>query len=377
MLNKLDSQIVNLMSLKLEKNKYSAFTLIELLVVIAIIAILSTFSVITLSSARDKARDAKRLSDVRNITTALEMYYNDSGVYPPEAVDMYETSTIFCLSNQGISSTCGAVVYAGSLPTDPVSGLNYLYTPTSSQLFYTVAFTLDSGAGGYESGDYIATPEGTRAWVCGDSVTFTYNNAYVTYGTVSSSNECWLDRNLGANRVAIASDDYQAYGDLFQWGRPADGHQLINWALESPVNGTSSGPVANVAPGIEEFLISSSDWSNFDTDGSLRQANWGVNGLSNPCPTGFRIPRDDELEEEMGSWNSPDSADAFNSPLKLPVAGFRDGDSGSLNGFSSYGTYWSSTINDIHSPFLYFRSDYAGVQDSHRADGMSVRCLKD
>ena len=36
----------------------------------------------------------------------------------------------------------------------------------------------------------------------------------------------WMDRNLGAGRAAISSTDEQAYGDLYQWGRPADGHHL-------------------------------------------------------------------------------------------------------------------------------------------------------
>jgi prepilin-type N-terminal cleavage/methylation domain-containing protein len=59
------------------------FTLIELLVVVAIIGILATIILSSLSSARESARDAKRLSDVKTIQTALEMYANDNnGRYP-------------------------------------------------------------------------------------------------------------------------------------------------------------------------------------------------------------------------------------------------------------------------------------------------------
>ena len=65
-----------------QQKKYSGFTLIELLVVIAIIGLLSTMSVLALNSARARARDAKRLADVKQISTALEIYYNDSGNYP-------------------------------------------------------------------------------------------------------------------------------------------------------------------------------------------------------------------------------------------------------------------------------------------------------
>ena len=61
------------------------FTLIELLVVIAIIGILSSVVLASLNSARGKARDAVRKSDLSQIQTALEMYYDSYGGYPSSA----------------------------------------------------------------------------------------------------------------------------------------------------------------------------------------------------------------------------------------------------------------------------------------------------
>lgn len=64
----------------------SGFTLIELLVVIAIIGLLSSVVLAALSSARKKARDAKRMADIKSIQLALEFYRDRFGVYPsPEA----------------------------------------------------------------------------------------------------------------------------------------------------------------------------------------------------------------------------------------------------------------------------------------------------
>ena len=64
------------------KNQKKGFTLIELLVVIAIIGLLATLSILALNQARARARDAKRIADVRQMQTALEMYYNEVGDYP-------------------------------------------------------------------------------------------------------------------------------------------------------------------------------------------------------------------------------------------------------------------------------------------------------
>ncbi|OHA09369.1 MAG: hypothetical protein A3B37_02285 [Candidatus Sungbacteria bacterium RIFCSPLOWO2_01_FULL_59_16] len=60
----------------------SGFTLIELLVVIAIIGLLASIVFASLNSARAKARDAKRRSDLNQLRTALELYYSNHGNYP-------------------------------------------------------------------------------------------------------------------------------------------------------------------------------------------------------------------------------------------------------------------------------------------------------
>ncbi|MFH0856310.1 MAG: prepilin-type N-terminal cleavage/methylation domain-containing protein, partial [bacterium] len=65
------------------------FTLIELLVVISVIALLSTFAIIALDNARKKARDARRVSDLKQIASALELFYDKYGRYPITAGHTY------------------------------------------------------------------------------------------------------------------------------------------------------------------------------------------------------------------------------------------------------------------------------------------------
>ncbi|MFH1254909.1 MAG: type II secretion system protein [bacterium] len=65
--------------------KQSGFTLIELLVVISIIGFLASASMVMLNSARIKARNAKRVAEIKQIQTALEMFFNHYQYYPSSA----------------------------------------------------------------------------------------------------------------------------------------------------------------------------------------------------------------------------------------------------------------------------------------------------
>ncbi len=219
-------------------------------------------------------------------------------------------------------------------------------------------------------------------FTCGTStVTFTYNGGSVTYGTVlSSTGACWLDRNLGASQVAISSTDYLAYGDLFQWGRGADGHQLITWTNSttgSAVNGTTSTLSTSDSPSNTLYIINSSsspyDWRNPQND-NLWQ---GVSGTNNPCPSGFRLPTQSEWSAELTALSISSSSSAYSSVLKLTVPGTRVGHSiGELSNAGSVGYYWSSSINGTNSYWTNFTSSSAAAFSTLRARGFSVRCIK-
>lgn len=137
------------------------FTLIELLVVIAIIGLLSTLAVVALGSARTKSRDAKRLADLKQIQSALELYYTDKNAYPITAssTPLGATGTV-CLNGSGFGAAgCGSP-YMGLIPKDP-SGSQYLYTSADGKDF-TINATLESKVNELEPGAIIVSSSGIR-----------------------------------------------------------------------------------------------------------------------------------------------------------------------------------------------------------------------
>ena len=93
----------------LNKNKKEGFTLIELLVVIAIIGMLAAGVMVSMGSARSKARDARRISDIKNLDLAITLYFDSSSTMPFQLSDLV---------------TAG---FIKSVPTDPSTLAPYSY----------------------------------------------------------------------------------------------------------------------------------------------------------------------------------------------------------------------------------------------------------
>lgn len=113
---------------ELNASRKKAFTLIELLVVITIIGFLASVVLVSMGGAKGKARDARRYSDLRQLQTALELYYDDNGSYPTTGGQWFTVcpskGNSYCTYNKDVTGSNGWVpnispTYIGTLPTDP------------------------------------------------------------------------------------------------------------------------------------------------------------------------------------------------------------------------------------------------------------------
>jgi hypothetical protein len=253
---------------------------------------------------------------------------------------------------------------------------------------YNISTTAVNGITFAGSGSYSATGNqdvtltasgtpsavGTFSHDISGSPTVSFSRNAVPAGFVatvtSSTSRIWMDRNLGAAQVAMSSTDAASYGDLYQWGRGKDGHQIRTSATTRTLSNSDQ-------PGNANFIVTYNS-SNYDWRLNLNNNLWqGVNGTNNPCPVGFRVPTIVELQNEINTFSSPDTAGAFNSVLKLPLAGGRNDNYGSLTYVDSSGLYWSSTVSGREASIGYFDSSAARMGIGYRANGFSVRCLKD
>lgn len=144
------------MSILNKKLPKQGFTLIELLVVIAIIGILSTLAIVAFGNSRIRARDGKRLADMKQLSTALSLYYNENKAYPTMIVP-----------GQPLASPDGKTVYIGKIPSNPAprndgscGGSDYAYGASYKRDKYRINFCLGVKANDLPAGHKYLTSTG-------------------------------------------------------------------------------------------------------------------------------------------------------------------------------------------------------------------------
>ena len=193
------------------------------------------------------------------------------------------------------------------------------------------------------------------------------------YGIIHAGGHTWLDRNLGASRVALSATDTKAYGDLYQWGRKADGHQ-------KRASATTKEPVNSLHVPHAKFILTS-----LFADGSKPPRSWVKNKDTSKlwssqahngiCPKGWSLP----TKQDFNDLHITSKEDAFKK-LRLTLSGSRDYTSGKILQLNTHGYYWTSSSEGgnkgQHPNALRLAATSTDMRHMAIATGNAVRCVK-
>ncbi|USL95043.1 hypothetical protein D1J36_007055 [Riemerella anatipestifer] len=189
-----------------------------------------------------------------------------------------------------------------------------------------------------------------------------------------SDGRTWLNNNLGADYANLNSPvfnplqqatsirDKNAYGSHFQWGRDADGHELVTYPTE-----TTGNRVYPNIPLYDEVQL----WTY----------------TNNPCPNGYRMPTTTEWNAYRALLPSPANAPVwFNDPLKLTATGMADYPGGWMltpGNYELWARYGSSTVRENkfwQSLTIFYQTSYANYDAAgpyYLKYPRTIRCVKD
>ncbi len=351
-------------TISMKKKMYRGFTLVELMIVMAIIGLLGSLTMVATAGTRISSRDIRRVSDVQQVVTALEFYYNRADTYPTIITSL-------------MPLTDGSRTYLESVPENTFPrqdgdclDRNFLYEALPGSATYQVTFCLGSDKNRLKKG--INVCENGSCLPC-DELRVNDGDGNV-YGAVSIGGQCWLAENLRAKSFPD--------GSCINGGTPpcADASAADNSKGRSCYDNLESNCV--------------SDGALYDPNVILNGGSEGARGI---CPFGWHIPQDSELAildsylndfpnvcnplrngwgcNGAGSKLKPGGASGFN----MVYAGQRGNDDGfSFRG--SNASIWSSTAGDLPNSYWY-RYVFSGTNGIARgrtvADfSLSLRCLK-
>lgn len=264
------------------------------------------------------------------------------------------------------------------------------FTPNLTKLGMRRYFCRVADANGEVDSDIAEVAVGCGAkTVQGGWLTFMCYNLGATATTIKAQKET----NSPVFTAPTRDNSSVAYGDLYQWGRSADGHQKRNSAAVS-------GSVANYTGTANTFIIPtvSGNWS------TLQYSDFGWRPAKNeydPCPVNWRVPSRTEWGDVfkggmssaaptagiVNTWAWHDGGtkgyeikpDGVTTTLFLPTAGHRSASNGELINVGTLGYYWTANFNYHYAHYLLLTNTVVSPANTtgSRANGFSVRCVSE
>ncbi len=350
----------------IKKKQKKAFTFVELLVVIAIIGILTFLAIVYLQSSHRNTRDSKRLADVRQMQTALSMYYFDNRVYPETLVP-------------GEALASNSIVYMEKIPEAPVPADGdctiennvYTYSTSNSGTSYIIDFCIGKQVGELVAGIKRMTRNGiiTPIPQCGDSDYTIADDEGNVYKTVKIGEQCWMAENLNigmmitVDKSSFEDDTIEKYcynnmesncnlyGGLYQWNEAMNyvttpeskGICPTGWHIPTSVDWGDLVSFINLDPnylcnsGNAKALASNHDWYTHTTQcavGNNQQTN-NASGF-NLYPLGGRHSNGYFLNFLFGAYywsSSEEGSSAWNTVIHSNSVYFSNGSNSKAYGF--------------------------------------------
>ena len=315
--------------------------------------------------------------------------------YPPTVVVAIPGTTQALISFTPPTITGGATItgYTVTASADGITAIGSSSPIRVTGLTEATAYTFSVVATNGASLSSVASTSSSSITTISSTNTYAYcNGSRITdiVELTSSTGKKWMDRNLGANRAATSINDNSAYGCLYQWGRGNDGHSNMNYTTATKgINLASAWPnnIRSITETPNNTLIYSEEPTYTDWLVTPNPNLWqGVNGVNNPCPSGFRLPTITEYQAEITAYSitnsNTNSAFSYgpNGGFKFVKGGFRYyGDASGASSVGSYGFYWTSTVNSSDGKTIRFRMSESFIntaQITSRNVGHSVRCIK-
>jgi len=402
---------------------------------------MASLSLVIINGVRAKGRDAKRVSDVRQIAAALDLYFANEGSYP----------TVLTPGQSLVGATTGNT-YMVKIPNNATpsndgscaSGSEYSYTQINSGQSYLLSYCLGGQVSNASANTNCATPGNTAATpgtlgfsgnagsspepecspcICGDCSSLNCDGlsdfatstascvvGSMTYYAIKEGAQCWLDKNINiGTRINIP-----ASGNV---SNMRDDTALNKWCYsDSEAICSTDGGIYSWAQAMYLPYACNSGYSGNCAMSAYLIGSGASAKRQGICPKGWHVPSDYEftvLENFLDSsvtlginpdyyadqtgtagttgWRGTDVGTKLKangaSHLNFPLAGFWDSSNGQ-RWRGSYGSYWASppptnnyawnrSISPGEARVSRTYSDYFGATRPSGNSAMSVRCLKD